>query len=644
MSLRSAAAALLLVAVFVVAQWSDVIMITYYNATPVRMCALDVSDKCVYVIKPNMTLYDPNKTSIFWMYYNPKTSPPTWVYGGSVPDTALLQALYYNTGQKPSLSVDMPLAGYIYSPYSFYLDGMSADRLTVCGINSYMMPVSAGRHTLTSFTPPVYFLEPRTCTSYLLVGLISSVRNATMPWGLVYVIHMPTARRALSATRFNGTAHIYNVNINGDSIGDLWPVGRGVYLGNGTYLPTIATSAGYKLDKWLRYGPVPHANFSSLRVSSRDVWFYTIGPSPSDGAALIRPPPKMRELAYIAEGSAGYLIFDSPYAYVTQFDSVISGSPQKSVVIYAQRYSLVEVAVYNGTHIFNARTLACPAYTATPPLVAAFAYNLSKELELCNSRADTIYVALYVNGLYFNFIDRLDPGQCRRVRFDGTKSSSDIIYYFYNSSATLCLKASSLQGALFSVRGLAPWYRYYVMSDNTVRQGPPISPDFDYYSAWLDITKWLAQQYNATLNALLNLLKQQQQQQQYNATQALQSFIASQSRLIGTIKVDSATSTWLRTTLNELQKWRVAGSSASFGAVSLPAVPTAVAPAAAAAVAVAWAASRRDDDVATTAAVAGIALALFGILMTLIYGTSSLTLVALGVIVAAATAAWRRIS
>jgi VIT1/CCC1 family predicted Fe2+/Mn2+ transporter len=67
------------------------------------------------------------------------------------------------------------------------------------------------------------------------------------------------------------------------------------------------------------------------------------------------------------------------------------------------------------------------------------------------------------------------------------------------------------------------------------------------------------------------------------------------------------------------------------------------APAAAAAVAVAWAASRRDDDVATTAAVAGIALALFGILMTLIYGTSSLTLVALGIIVAAAAAAWKKI-
>jgi hypothetical protein len=67
------------------------------------------------------------------------------------------------------------------------------------------------------------------------------------------------------------------------------------------------------------------------------------------------------------------------------------------------------------------------------------------------------------------------------------------------------------------------------------------------------------------------------------------------------------------------------------------------APAAAAAVAVAWAASRRDDDAVTTAAIAGIALAIFALLMTLIYGPTSLPLVALGIIIAAAAAAWRRI-
>jgi VIT1/CCC1 family predicted Fe2+/Mn2+ transporter len=137
--------------------------------------------------------------------------------------------------------------------------------------------------------------------------------------------------------------------------------------------------------------------------------------------------------------------------------------------------------------------------------------------------------------------------------------------------------------------------------------------------------QWYASQANATYTNLTN-------------------FLASQPRFVGTIRMDAATSTWLRTTLNELQKWQAVGAPGSFAPVSLPAVPAAIAPAAAAAVAVAWAASRRDDDVAATAAVAGIALTLFGILMTLVYGTESLTLVALGVIVAAAAAAWRRIS
>jgi len=95
--------------------------------------------------------------------------------------------------------------------------------------------------------------------------------------------------------------------------------------------------------------------------------------------------------------------------------------------------------------------------------------------------------------------------------------------------------------------------------------------------------------------------------------------------------------------LNEIQRVRIPGSPGGFSRVVTPIPPLAVAPAAAAAVAVAWAASRRDDDVVTTAAVAGIALALFGMLMTLIYGSESLLLVPLGIIIAAAAAAWRKL-
>ena len=626
-----------------VAKWSDLITITYYNVTPVKMCSLDRPDYCVWIIKLNFTTYNPNTTSIFWMYADWRYSPP-WKYGGSLPDTSLLQALYYNNVRYDGpLTITVPKKGYLYNPSAtFYVDGRAPDAMTVCGKQyNFIAPVSAGTHTLTKFSPGIYFLDPETCLSYLVVGLSwYHVTNITAPWALIYIMHMPTGRKVVSADVINGTRHTYTANIA--KSGDLWPIGRGVYIGNGTYLPTIAMAPGYFNGLW--YGPVPIENYSKMIWrTSPAVWIYTIGADLSDGLAYIRQPvPLVNDFTYISEdGSAGYVRLDSAYRQM---------ATDRRLAVYMRRGSVVEFAVTDSQgYVYGARTIACLAYAAyeqygpSPPEVRPFRLDTAKQLELCNNRTDTLYVALYVNNMYYyNYIDRLDPGQCRMVRFDGTRSSSDIIYYFYSNTTALCRLASNRQGALFSVSGLAPWYRYYVLSNNTVKQGPPIDYDADYYSTWMDLAKFLAQMYNSTLNALKQML-QQQAQQQADATQALQGFIASQPHITGTIRVDSSTSTWLKTTLNVLQKWQATGASASFGAVSIPAVPTAVAPAAAAAVAVAWAASRRDDDVATTVAVAGIALALFGILMTLIYGTGSLTLVALGIIAAAAAAAWKKI-
>jgi VIT1/CCC1 family predicted Fe2+/Mn2+ transporter len=213
--------------------------------------------------------------------------------------------------------------------------------------------------------------------------------------------------------------------------------------------------------------------------------------------------------------------------------------------------------------------------------------------------------------------------------------SSKPTLYVYASARAACSRTP-----IFTTTSYNPGWRHFLFQNNTLRAVTPIAPDYDYASLWQQLLNMLSQQYSDLLNALT-----QWYASQANATYTnLTNFLASQPRFVGTIRVDAATSTWLRTTLNELQRWQAVGTAPTFGAVSLPTVPAAIAPAAAAAVAVAWAASRRDDDVATTAAVAGVALALFGILMTLIYGTSSLTLVALGVIVAAAAAAWRRIS
>jgi hypothetical protein len=361
---------------------------------------------------------------------------------------------------------------------------------------------------------------------------------------------------------------------------------------------------------------------------------YNIAQAPSDGIVSVKMPSALygeASLAAIANDTAVYV-------GIVDKSTVVD----KYVYIYGQRYAIYDVSVADDLYTYNTRTVACPQYAESGGAVSNVLIRLDRayEIEICSNRTDTTYLEIKWDnrpyGWYTVYIDILPPSQCRRVRWDGAFALSYLYMNFYNSSKLLC-QGKSVKSR--SMSGLTVFMRYNLLPNYTLV--PVQAVDFDalYEATWRQLIEALKQQYNATQQALQNLLQSQQ-----NLTQSLVGAFATQPRFVGTIRIDSATSTWLKTTLNELQKYQEVGASASFGMVALPAVPAAVAPAAAAAVAVAWAASRRDDDVATTAAVAGIATALFGILMTLIYGTSSLTLVALGVIVAAAAAAWRRIS
>ena len=149
------------------------------------------------------------------------------------------------------------------------------------------------------------------------------------------------------------------------------------------------------------------------------------------------------------------------------------------------------------------------------------------------------------------------------------------------------------------------------------------------------IANYLANLTNALLTAYTNALA--------NATAAVKAAYSIPVPQAPT-SVTGLSVTMVQTALNALKDAQIIVPSGSFSSISLPPAPLVVAPAASAAVAIAWAASRRDEDLTLTAAVAGIALALFGVLMVLIYGAGSLSLVALGVIIAAAAAAWRRSS
>jgi VIT1/CCC1 family predicted Fe2+/Mn2+ transporter len=211
--------------------------------------------------------------------------------------------------------------------------------------------------------------------------------------------------------------------------------------------------------------------------------------------------------------------------------------------------------------------------------------------------------------------------------------------YVFGSVRDLCAK----QNIILATSSISSGWRYFLFSNNTLKAAASLSPDYDYASAWLQLLNYTRQMYNNLTKAFSTWLNATMAASKTAANASLSNFLATLPKATITIKMDESTSTWLKTTLNVLKTYQITGASSSFGTVTVPAVPTAEAPAAASAVAVAWAASRRDDDVVTAAAIAGIALALFGILMTLIYGTSSLTLVALGIIVAAAAAAWKKI-
>jgi hypothetical protein len=451
----------------------------------------------------------------------------------------------------------------------------------------------------------------------------------------------------------NGTLHAYLTYFHSF----LYPSGSGFYIMGPRVsitlvMPFFRHGSGYRSYR----GPVAFdalrgGNFPVSIGAPGDVLVaYNIGPPPGDSlmmAVLLGAVAQGgARLAYIAENTTGFFAIERPGA--------IRGA---GYAAFHRRYAVVDVTLEDALYLYNTRGVACPIVGGYG---AGWSFNrLDRvyEIEICNNRTDTVYVVLYyglISGVINNIIDAMyypgfyaymygdvvPPRVCARLRWDAAITPKPQLRV-YTTPQGVCAAANNFTLATTNYN---PGWRYNLIGNSLVPVGP-IAPDYDYASLLKQLLDLLGWRHRNLYGNLSDWLNRQRNATHTNATHAnLTNFLASQPQFLGTIRMESATSTWLRTTLNELQKWRAVGVLPSFGAVSLPAVPAAIAPAAAAAVAVAWAASRRDDDVATTAAVAGIALALFGILMTLIYGTSSLTLVALGVIVAAAAAAWRRIS
>jgi hypothetical protein len=608
---------------------TDVLISYWLKTNTTKMCAIDNPSRCIYVLKLNFTV-DHRKAHIVWAYANLPS------IGGLYINTDFDMLAYVAVNSPLTATIYIP-AGYIYSSGQFSVDGMSSDRYTVCNmtLNNALLISRSGYYRVQNAPLPLYWLDPNTCTAYRYVAQISTLQNMTQAMYL-YIFYMPTAR-AKGSWWLNGTQHIYSFRLHGGGVtfctgsvcyrGNemfLFPMGLGFYVTpNGTRVFT--TIFRRTSTEW--YGP---RHFSALRNATLDggggtIIFapsgastaFTMPPPPGDGILYLYMP-RMNltsggELVAVQNDFVAYLLLNGPYR--TSLSS-------NYMLIYATRYAVAEVAVSDGRDVYSTRAVACPAYrtAASNPdawLAAAIPLSRAKEIEVCNSHTITLYVGIYQtqsSPRAYSYVDEIQPGACRRLRWDGVFRNTDTQMRIFNSTRNFCWGRAWV--TIAGDRYQHGW-RYYITPSGSLVAAHPIDPDAFYAAAWRALMEALNQQLNATLNAL-----QQWISQQTNATKNLSDFLRTQPRFAGTIRMDSSTSTWLRAALNELQRWQVAAPPATGGGVSasLSAPSALTASAAAAAVATAWAASRRS--LATAAFLAGFAVLASSLFVYHLYGMS----------------------
>jgi hypothetical protein len=632
---RSVLVFALLLAALAAAQWTDVLYSSVINATAKKICAVDSPDTCIFapVLHSSIDIRTTYAVAVFydratWRWYStPVLSPHTIVT------------------REPIINITIYTPeGYILAPESVKVNGMTPDITPLCGMNLSAVRVTAGMQRITgnlyypcgSFAcyEPVRFLNASNCGAFTLIEHIYRLGNVTIGWAYVYILHMPTARQVLQDPYneiLNGTAHAYFAHVR-----ETPPAGDGYYIVNRVRVPAVAVMR----PRWSVYvGPKA---FDMLEAAV--VWdyynpkfiIYTIGQHPGDGVVAVGVPFFMTisapaELVIITDGTAAYFVVrDIP----TDIDPVH---------VFIRRYGIAELALSDGIFTYTTRTIACPPYrdsTHRRVFTIPARANAAREIEVCNNKTSTVYLALSVTHSiheYLTFIDRVEPGKCARLRWDGLFRASDTKLYIYPSAQEVCRgqhEAVKLGGQDY----ITGWL-YYLMPDNSLVRVSPIDPDTLYAEIWKQIMQNLALQYNETKNAL-----QQWLQTQADAAKRIEDYYRSLPQYQGTIQMSSSTSVWLRTVLEAISRYTVPGMPpAGAGVAPTPLPSAASAAAAAAAVATAWAASRRS--LATAAFLAGFAILASALFVYYIYGvsvTGGLILAAVVLMSIGAAAAWFR--
>ena len=626
MSLRS----LLLFALFAVsaaAQPSDVydvFMSTWLNTTPTRLCAVDAPSRCYYIPRVDLNI-DPTETLAVVAYRCGAGS--TCAVLNPIGEYQLLSYVVTATMAPRWYVIHVPRPGLLYAGVSFRIgppgsgDGgkVSAASYILCGKTYqhayYALP---GTYNITPLPLPLYFVDPEKCVEYRIAASAGSVVNITAGWYSLYLAELnPAARRIYydenrRAMVLNGTLHAYLTYFHGSYM----PLGEGFYILLTSTTAQVAQTLvmpQFRYSAFISYrGPVAYSAWRGFAtfVGSPGVMYihYNIGLPPGDGFFMTVPlgvrPPALAEYVYITDGSAGYFLLKKPPA-----EAVGPG-----YATYHTRYAVVHAAFSNGTHLYDTRGLACPMLGGRGTGWALNRLDRAYEVEICNNNTSAAYVGLYLEGRpagsvnpeispgfwTYMYGDVIQPRNCSRLRWDSWIVAKPQLRV-YTTPQGLCAAANNYTLATTSY---SPGWRYALVGNSLVPIGP-IAPDYNYTAIWLDLLKYLNQLYTSILDDIrkkLNATKTSNATAPFNLTS-----LFTGRQFLGTIKMDAATSTWLRTTLNELQKWHVAGAPVG-GAVSvrLQAPSALTASAAAAAVAVAWAASRRS--LATAAFLAGFAV------------------------------------
>jgi hypothetical protein len=645
MSPRSLLLAALLLAASAVAQQSDVFVSYWINMTATRLCAIDDPRQCYLLPKVDVEIDRSTTYAVI-----------VWLSGNFVvsADPAEYSMLDYvmQSGSRPWYVVSIKRPGLLYSFNPFRVRQgnleVSSSTYRACGQTfQYAVYIpSPGSYNITPFAPPHYILDLSTCTAYRITATRAVIRNATAGWFSLYIAtmypHVHRIYRAHDGAAINGTLHAYLMYFHSF----LFPRGHGFYIIGRHAAPTLVMPYYYGGSGFTSFrGPIAYDAWTNRRLSSGapgDLMIaYNIGLFPGDGfmmallvGAVASPGA---QLIYIGTNTTGYFVIERPYRAVGA-----------GYAVFNRRFDVTEVALVDGPHVYNVRGIACPI------MYHGVGWGLNRldrvaEVEICNNRTDTVYIALYATlptnllnpvtilpGYYiYLYGDAVKPGDCARLRWDAAVMSRPTLMVF-TSPQNLCLRTNHI----LSTTNYSPGWRYYLIGNSLVSAGP-IAPDYEYASAWLQLLEYLRQRY---LDLLRQLLSQLNATKTRNATAPLNlTSVVRQHQFLGTIRMESATSTWLRTTLNELQKWRVVGVAPSPG-VAPAAVPAAtVSAAAAASVAVAWAASRRS--MATAAFLAGFAVLASALFVYYLYGasvTAGLVFAAVLLMSIGAAAAWLR--